>query len=312
MLLEIENQLHKRVHRTLGQNAVVLRLAEELDKSGRVSEQTMIIVSFTSSSTENPNKGAYIPTVRGRTIEYTLTLVQKQTQREGHSFALPILELLADAVTGWVPEVPGLEFRTGFELGDEKFVQVTEEASQFIYEQTYTIEVSISDGRFFSQPCAAYDPISIEDYLPKRTCLITPSGLKTGLAVWRRRINDEEYDENIVDCDEVCKGRMGDNLQVDCSEALDGTATYTFTPTEAVNYDNGVREINPEMVITGTLQKVWKCRRGKPASTCPPWFKVDMGLNLWRNSIDTVPNENPGTAAVQKLNLSTKNERPAN
>ena len=32
MLLEIENQLHKRVHQTLGQSAVVMRLAEELDK----------------------------------------------------------------------------------------------------------------------------------------------------------------------------------------------------------------------------------------------------------------------------------------
>ena len=31
MLLEIENQLHKRVHGTLGQSAIVIRLAEELD-----------------------------------------------------------------------------------------------------------------------------------------------------------------------------------------------------------------------------------------------------------------------------------------
>ena len=37
MLLEIENQLHKRVHQTLGQSAVVMRLAEEIDESGRVA-----------------------------------------------------------------------------------------------------------------------------------------------------------------------------------------------------------------------------------------------------------------------------------
>ena len=46
------------------------------------------------------------------------------------AFALPLLDLIADAVTGWVPEVPGLEFATGFELDNERFVQVTE-ASQF-------------------------------------------------------------------------------------------------------------------------------------------------------------------------------------
>lgn len=85
MLLEIENQLHRRVHSTLGQSAVVLRLAEELDQSGRVAEQAMVIVSFTGADTTNPNKGAYIPTVRTRTLTYTLTLVQKQTQRDRKS-----------------------------------------------------------------------------------------------------------------------------------------------------------------------------------------------------------------------------------
>ena len=50
MLLEIENQLHSRIHSTIGQSAVVLRLAEELDKSGRVAEQAMIIVSYVSGT----------------------------------------------------------------------------------------------------------------------------------------------------------------------------------------------------------------------------------------------------------------------
>jgi hypothetical protein len=310
MLLEIENQLHKRIHRTLGQDAVVLRLAEELDKSGRVSEQTMIIVSFTSSETTNPNKGAYIPTVRARLLTYTLTLVQKQAQREGHSFALPLLDLMADSVTGWVPEVPGLEFRTGFELSSEKFVQITEEASQFIYEQSYEIEVSVSDGRFYSQPCAAYDPISIEDYLPKRTCLVTPGGLKTGLAVWRRKVNDIEYDEKVVDCDQVCKSRMGDVLEVTCSESLNGTATYRFIPKEAISYVSGDRIIDENKVVSGTLQKVWKCYRGNTGESCPPWFKVDVGMNLWRNAIDTVPNQDEGTSAVQQLQTIKTKHKP--
>jgi hypothetical protein len=70
MLLEIENQLHRRVHKALGQSAIVLRLAEELDESGRVSEQTMIIVSYANEGSNNSNKGAYIPTVRTRSISY--------------------------------------------------------------------------------------------------------------------------------------------------------------------------------------------------------------------------------------------------
>lgn len=305
MLLEIENQLHKRVHRTLGQNAVVLRLAEELDKSGRVSEQTMIIVSFVSANTSNSMAGAYVPTVRIRTLSYTLTIVVKQTQREGHSFALPLLDLLADSITGWVPEVPGLEFRTGFELGSEKFVQVTSEASQFIYEQSYDIEIAMSDGRFYSQPCAAFDPVSIEDYLPRRSCLLTPEGLKTGLAVWRRKINDEEFEEYVLDCDTFCSLRMGDSLEVDCDPALNGNATYTFTPKEAITYPEGQRTVDQEKILTGNLQKVWKCNRGNSNKSCPPWFKVDVGLNLWRNAVGTVPNENPETSAVQQLKLTT-------
>jgi hypothetical protein len=61
MLLEIENQLYRRVHNTIGQSAVVMRLAEELDASGKVAEQTMVIVSFVSGNTNNPNGGgAYL------------------------------------------------------------------------------------------------------------------------------------------------------------------------------------------------------------------------------------------------------------
>ena len=107
MLLEIENQLYKRIHESIGQSAVVMKLAEEIDKSGNVAEQTMVVVSFTSANTSNPYEGAYVPTVRNRQLNYTVTVVQKQTQRIGHSFALPVLDVIADAVTGWVPEICG-------------------------------------------------------------------------------------------------------------------------------------------------------------------------------------------------------------
>jgi hypothetical protein len=312
MLLEIENQLHRRVHSTLGQSAVVLRLAEELDQSGRVAEQAMVIVSFTGADTTNPNKGAYIPTVRTRTLTYTLTLVQKQTQREGHSFCLPILDLLADSVTGWVPEIPGLEFQTGFELGPEKFVQMTKEAAQFIYEQTYTIEVLMHDGRFYSQPCAAFDPVKVSDFLPTRKCLVTPGeGRQTGLAVWRRQTGVDEFEKFVVE-DIRCGRLIGDNLDVQCTNPGDGTATYVFIPITAVKPDG---TIDQTKVITGTLSDVWKCtRRGiDSGSEIPSWFKLNVEFGLWRNKIDTVPNTQPDTSAYMPIEFEVNreyNEKP--
>jgi hypothetical protein len=303
MLLEIENQLHRRVHSTLGQSAVVLRLAEELDQSGRVAEQAMIIVSFTSSSTNNPNKGAYIPTVRTRKINFTLTIVHKQLQRESHSFCMPILDLLADSVTGWVPELPGLEFQTGFELESERFVQVTKEASQFIYEQTYSIEVLITDGRFYSQPCAAFDPVSIGDFLPVRKCLVTPDGRQTGLAVWRRTLGPDTTQTYVVE-DGRCGRLIGDNLSVQCT-GLEGSgdATYTFVPINAISPDGS---IDNSKVISGTLNKVWKCTREgiKAGTEYPDWFKLNIEMGLWRNSVGTVPNTLPTTSAYQPIGVA--------
>lgn len=303
MLLEIENQLHRRVHGTLGQSAVVIRLAEEIDESGRVAEQAMIIISFSSSSTNNPNKGAYIPTIRNRKLTYTITLIQKQTQREGHSFSLPILDLIADSVTGWVPEVPGLEFQTGFELENERFVQVTE-ASQFIYEQTYSVEVLVADGRFYSQPCAAFDPISIEDFLPKRKCLLDPNQKTTGLAVWRRVVNTEYTEEYIVD-DSRCPRDIADILELECSEALDGTATYQFIPRIAYSVDgDGNRVVDNTKVTSGNLQKVWKCYK-ENTDPYPDWFKLKIDSGLWRNEAGTVPNSAPLISALQEIPFGT-------
>lgn len=301
MLLEIENQLHKRIHNTIGQSAVVIRLAEEIDESGRVAEQAMIIVAFSSANTDNPHKGAYIPTVRNRRLSYTVTLIQKQTQREGHSFALPLLDLIADSITGWVPEVPGLEFQTGFELGSERFVQVTD-SSQFIYEQVYTVEVLISDGRFYSQPCAAFDPISIEDFLPKRKCLMTPNDRYTGLAVWRRTVGINEIQEYVVE-DPRCGRNIGDELELTCSNQEDGTATFRFMPREAYSPGpDGELIINNSKTTSGTLQKVWKCYRGN-VGPYPDWFKLKIDSGLWRNEAGTVPNTNPLTSALQEFSV---------
>ena len=303
MLLEIENQLHKRVHQTLGQSAVVMRLAEELDESGRVAEQTMIIISYASENTQNPGKGAYIPTIRNRSLNYSITIIQKQVQREGHSFALPLMDLIYDAVTGWVPEVPGLEFQTGFEPGAGRFVQVTE-ASQFIYEMNFTVEVLLSDGRFYSQPCAAFDPINIEDFLPQRSCLLTADGKNTGLAIWRRKIGIDTTQEYIVE-DARCDKDVSDTLNVVCNSQLDGTATYRFVPRVATRVgDNGQIIVDESKVTTGTLQKVWKCYKDQ-VDPYPPWFKLNIDSGLWRNTIGTVPNSNSLTSARQDIKVST-------
>ena len=302
MLLEIENALSARVHSTLGQSAVVLRLAESLDESGRVAEQSMIVVSFTSANTSNPNKGAYIPTVRNRKITYTLTLVQKQVQREGHSFCLPILDLLADSVTGWVPEIPGLEFQTGFELESEKFIQVTKEAAQFIYEQTYSIEVLIADSRFYSQPCAAFDPISLSNFLPVRKCLVTTDNRQTGLATWRRLIGPGVEQKYVVE-DSRCGRAGGDQLHWECTgEVGSGTASYVFIPTTAIQADGTV---DNSKVTGGVLSNFWKCTREgiDSGADYPDWFKLKIDSGLWRNQIGTLPNTEPGTSARQQLDI---------
>ena len=303
MLLEIENQLYSRVHSAIGQSAVVLRLAEELDQSGRVAEQTMIIVSYVSgSSTNEMGGGAYIPTVRTRRMTYSVTLVQKQAQREGHSFALPLLDLIADAVTGWVPEVPGLEFATGFELDTERFVQVTE-ASQFIYEQNYSVNVSVSDGRFYTQPCAAFDPISVFDFLPTRKCLQTPEGDATGLAVWTRITGPETTESYIVEDAKACDCPLGTELKVECGPANDGSATYRFVPRDARSYAaDGTYIIDQSKVIEGNLQRVWKCDKTK-RGPYPPWFKLNIDFGLWRNEIGNLGEEESG--ARQGINLQT-------
>jgi hypothetical protein len=307
MLLEIENELHRRVHNTLGQSSVVLRLAEELDESGRVAEQTMIIISYSGENTNNPNKGAYIPTIRNRNLNYSVTIVQKQAQREGHSFALPVMDAIYDAVSGWVPEVPGLEFQTGFEPGNGRFVQVTE-ASQFIYEMNFTIGVNLVDGRFYSQPCAAFDPIRVDDFLPQRSCLLTPDGRKTGLEIWRRKVGVDSAEEFIVTDvpRSSCAIELGDILDVQCDQALDGTATYTFTPRTAVSIgSDGQTIIDQSKVTSGELKKVWKCIRGNKGDY-PQWFKLNIETGLWRNAADTVPNTDPLTSSRQDLKLTTK------
>jgi hypothetical protein len=217
---------------------------------------------------------------------------------------LPILDLLSDSITGWVPEVPGLEFQSGFELGSEKFVQVTPESSQFIYEQTYVVEVLLHDGRFYSQPCAAFDPVQIGDFLPVRKCLVTPGSVsrQTGLAVWRRTLNPDAEQRYVVE-DTRCGRLTGDNLTVSCTNPGDGTATYVFTPITAIQSDGTV---DSSLQVSGTLTDVWKCTREgiKQGDDYPDWFSLNIDTGLWRNSSGTVPNTNPESSSYQPITIT--------
>lgn len=277
MLLEIENKLYERVHKAVGHSAHVIRLAEELDLSGQVVEQTSIVVSFVSAQTENLHEGAYIPTVRARILSYTITVISKQSQREGHAFALPLLDIIADSVTGWVPEINGFCFFTGFELKTERFAQITE-ASQYIYEQKYTITIDIPDGRFFSYPQAAFDSIDVADFLPQRKCLMTKDGTRTGLAIWRRKTGADTYEEWIIKDLYGCEIRKCDHIELHKENGDRGI--FIFTPCEAyamtTNGDYVLQ--HPEKITEGQLKGVWEFVNPSPR---PPWMKVLVGYNLW-------------------------------
>ena len=165
----------------------------------------------------------------------------------------------------------------------------------------------MADGRFYSQPCAAFDPISIEDFLPKRKCLLSPEQRLTGLAVWRRVVNTEYTEEYIVE-DSRCPREISDILELNCGAGLDGSATYRFIPRYAYSMDsNGERVVDESKVTSGTLQKVWKCYKNN-VDPYPDWFKLKIDSGLWRNEAGTVPNSNPLTSALQEISLGKEKE----
>jgi hypothetical protein len=301
MLLEIENALYKRIHEAVGQSAVVHRLAEDIDSSGAVIENTNIVVSFSSASTNNPNKGAYIPTVRNRQIYFKVTILQKQSQRVGHSFALPLLDIIADYITGWVPCIKGLKFQTGFELQGERFTQITE-ASQYIYEQNYSIEVLIPDGRMVSSICAATEPLNLCDYIPSKRCLVTNAGDSTSLAVWRIKTGEDTYEEYIVVDEKNCP--PNGELSWVCDLETQGKATFRFIPFSAYYNDprTGELKFDEEKVVTGELMHFIPCLKNPP----PTKFKVYT--NLWLNSINKVgERKDPKYYSIVPTNLDIFN-----
>lgn len=304
MLLEIENALYVKVHECVGRSAIVHRLAEALDDSGAVVENTNIIVSFSGSSTNNPHKGAYIPTVRNRILSFKITIVQKQSQRSGHSFALPLLDLIADNVTGWVPCLKEYKFQTGFELVSERFTQITE-ASQYIYEQNYQIEVLIADGRMVSSICAATDCIALKDYIPDKRCLLTKDGLRVGLAIWKIRIDVDTYEEYIVIDEKNCPAQG--ELTYICDPVVDGRATFEFYPYTAYSVDprTGETVLDESQKVVGTLENFVPCLKE------PPIISYKVKVNLWLNSANHIGERvNPRHFSIVPNSLSIFENTP--
>lgn len=298
MLLELENAITQRIHDKIGQSAVVMRLVEELENSGRTNEQTMVIVAYKNSSTRNPNEGAYIPTVRNRDVNFSITIVSKQTQRYGHSFALPLIDLIYDAIQGWVPEIEGLNFQTGFESSSDRFVQATD-ASQFIYEIDFGIQVLIPDGRFSASPCFYPKEIAINNLFPKRRCLLNRDGLKIGWAQWEKTNADgtKEY-ATVEDCTK-CAIDLGNRFIISCNQ--DGTANYTFIPRDAISLDvEGNEVINQSKVQTGIIENVWKCSN---STKYPDWCKLKIEAALWKNESHNIPTQEPAIRKVSDITI---------
>lgn len=296
MLLELENAITQRIHEKVGQSAVVMRLVEDLENSGRTNEQAMIIVAYKNSSTRNPNEGAYIPTVRNRDVSFSITLVIKQTQRYGHSFALPLIDLIYDCIQGWIPEIEGLTFQTGFECSTDRFVQATD-ASQFIYEMDCGIQVLIQDGRFSASPCFYPKEIPLEKLFPKRRCILTRDGRNIGWAQWEKTNADGTKEYALVEDCTKCEINLGDRFDIVCNE--DGTANYTFIPRSAISVDSSGNEvINQNLVQTGIMENVWKCSN---KSKYPDWCKLKIESALWKNESYNIPTQVPAIRKVSDL-----------
>jgi hypothetical protein len=120
-----------------------------------------------------------------------------------------------------------------------------------------------------------------------------------------------EIEKYVVE-DNRCGRLIGDNLSVQCTgEIGSGDATYVFVPITAIRPDGTV---DNSKVVTGTLTNVWKCTRESENSPYPDWFKLNVDIGLWRNSVGTVPNTEPETSSYQPLTIGINkvyNEKPA-
>ena len=94
-------------------------------------------------------------------------------------------------------------------------------------------------------------------------------------------------------------------------EEADGLSIGMFCfdylePYKSEVYSDGIEfTINESKVTTGTLSKVWKCKKGNKGPY-PPWFKLNIDFGLWRNDTASLGSEDENTRASVKIRPSKK------
>lgn len=270
MILELTNKLYEKIKKCVGDSAVVHSIAEEFAQSGITAEEANILVKYTGSERTNPNEGAYISTVRERTVNYAIEISYQSSQRSGHSFALGFIDEIDSCLSGWVPECMELSFMTGFEVRKDYYKELTN-ASQYIYVIEVSVRIRLEDGQTNSLPCNILNcSFNLSDILPCKRCVKTREGRNIGVALWE---NCKNIGENVYVVDtENCKLENGDTFTYTCVTkfpSLSGEANYTFTP-------------NGGNAQTGQLKKFWPCMNPKNEerpTTCRP---LNISASIWK------------------------------
>ena len=303
VLLALENALEKRIKYSIGHSAVIFSLAQDFAASGRVAENVNVVVRFAGSNVDQPMRSANIAHVRAKTVAFTVTVYYKQLQRDGYAFALAMLDVISNAVNGYVPDLteslgtnPATfpRFQTGFELTGEKF-EAYDDNSIYAYVQNYAIQILQPVGEVSPVSCPLeYNRISLKDVLPCKRCLKTMSGVNIGIAEYSGPcFNNEPI---FVFDTEECPVRPLDRLDIEFTDEL-GNDLYnidlTYTPGEAISYTpGGGIEIDDGQVIKSSLERYYFHPSGNLPDSC-----VDFSV-VFRVFGDNAPPANPDVTQV--------------
>lgn len=279
VILALENALEKRIKYSLGHSAVIFSLAQDFQASGRVAENVNVIVRFAGSTMEKPMPGGNLPFVRVKRISFDVIIRYKQTQRDGYSFALAMLDTISNAINGFIPDLsetlgnnPSVipQFQTGFELKGEKF-EAYDDNSIYAYIQTYDIVLLQSVGQASPVSCPIeYNKISLKDVLPCKRCLKTINGVNIGIAEYSGPCF-EGIPIFVFDTEE-CPVRPQDKLDIEFQEELGDdlyNITLKYTPYEAITYEpGGGITIDDGQVIHSSLERYYFHPSGNLPDEC--------------------------------------------
>lgn len=280
LLLALENALEKRIKYVIGNSAVVLSMAQNLLESGRVSENVNVVVKFAGSQMTRPRKGAHTAEVRVKNIDFEVIVHYKQSQREGYSFALALLDVISENINGYVPDLaPYLgentqmipAFQTGFELLSESAGISEDKTAIYTYTQRYSIQLGLPVVLASPISCPLeYNFVSLKDALPCKRCLKTAQGVITGLAEYTGNCFNGErifvYDKK------TCPPRPQDRLNITLGDELENNlynVSIEFIPFEAISYDSeGEIVIDPGQIVTSNIERFFNDGNGNIPESC--------------------------------------------